>query len=197
MPDDQRFLLRAGPAGLRMAPLRGLGTATFGWSDLLAAELSAADVFVIYFPSRFDLPVDGAMSETLKVFGSHSSSRTSVNSWDPTDEHFSEALALFGVRRPPALVLITGLEGGIDSLYCVSFTDASVLSERALTAEALNIAHEVLMRCDRSEIAGYLRGRKREALLRAVGRGAGVVRDELLRLHPKFGLPGGFTVELG
>lgn len=53
------------------------------------------------------------------------------------------------------------------------------------------------MRCDSKEISGYIRQRKIKALLGAIGRGAGTVRDELIKLHPKFGLPGGFSVELG
>jgi hypothetical protein len=201
MAGSRWLLLYDASAGLRMSPAHGYGSAVFTWSDLLRAPLSDASVYVLYFPSRFGLPVDDAVFAALAVFGANTSERTSVNGWDPTDEYFSEALDLFGVRSPPALVLITGLHGATadlkDSLYCVSFTDSVVLGERSKTAEALNIAHEVLMRCDRKEIAGYLRGRRADALLRAIGRGTGAVRDELLRLHPKFGLPGGLTVELG
>jgi hypothetical protein len=84
-----------------------------------------------------------------------------------------------------------------DSLYCISFADSAVLADRQQLAAAVNIAHEVLMRCDSKEIAGYIRQRKIKALLDTIGRGAGTVRDELIKLHPKFGLPGGFSVELG
>jgi hypothetical protein len=37
----------------------------------------------------------------------------------------------------------------------------------------------------------------RDALLRAFGKGAGAVRDELLKLHPKYSVPGVVSLELG
>lgn len=171
-----------------MSRLRRFGTERFRWDDLLRAPLSGADVYVLYFPSRFDLPVDVSATETLRVFGANTSVRTSVDFWDPTDPNFSEALTLFGLRHPPALVLATGLrerdvggDGLSDSVYCVAFDGEAVLSDRASMAAAVNIAHEILVRCDRGEIAGYVRGRKVSALLRVIGRGAGVVVDEFLR----------------
>ena len=131
----------------------------------------------------------------------------SVDFWDPQDEHFSRALDLFGLRNPPALVLATGLEaqaaeapgtaGPPDSLYCISFADPAVLADRQRLSSAVNIAHEILTRCDSKEIASYIRQRKIKGLLGAIGHGAGVVRDEFIKLHPKFGLPGGLSVELG
>jgi hypothetical protein len=36
-----------------------------------------------------------------------------------------------------------------------------------------------------------------KALLKTIADGAGVVRDQLLKLRPKFGLPGGASLELG
>lgn len=169
--------------------------------------LSSARVYALYFPSRFGLPVDEAAEESLRIFGGATSNRTSVDFWDPQDDHFSEALELFGLRQPPALVLATGLatqpgEPPVsgwppDSLYCISFTDAAILTDRQQMSVAVNIAHEILMRCDSKEIASYIRQRKIKALLSAIGRGAGAVRDELVKLHPKFGLPGGLSVELG
>jgi len=195
--------------GLRLARVRAFGTERFTWADLLRVSLGRAEVYALYFPSRFDLPVDAAAAESLRVFGEATSFKTSVDFWDPHDEYFSQALALFGLRHPPALVLATGLQSLepespdvsvadlSDRLYCISFADQSVLAERERMAKAVNIAHEILLRCDSREIAGYIRMRKFKALLDAVGHGAGVVREELIKLHPKFGLPGGFSVELG
>jgi hypothetical protein len=204
---DTRWRLRRTESGLRLGLVRAFGTERFTWADLLRVRLSAARVYALYFPSRFDLPVDTAAEESLRIFGGATSNRTSIDFWDPQDEHFSEALDLFGLRNPPALVLATGLEAPSsdasgadwppDSLYCISFADAAVLADRQQLAAAVNIAHEILMRCDSKEIAGYIRQRKIKALLGAIGRGAGTVRDELIKLHPKFGLPGGFSVELG
>jgi hypothetical protein len=119
----------------------------------------------------------------------------SVRLWDTTTGHF-------GWRNPPALVLVTGLRdhataAGRESLYRISFADSGVLTDRARLAAAVNIAREVLVRCDQEEIAGYIRGQKIKVLLAAIGRGAGGVRDEIIRLHPKFSLPGGFSIELG
>ena len=202
-----RWRLRRTDAGLRLGLVRSFGTEQFTWADLFKMPLSAARVYALYFPSRFGLPVDAAAQESLRIFGGATSNRTSVDFWDPQDEHFSEALELFGLRQPPALVLATGLETRPgeppgpgwppDSLYCISFTDAAVLSDRQQMAAAVNIAHEILMRCDSREVAGYIRQRKIKALLSAIGHGAGAVRDELVKIHPKFGLPGGLSVELG
>ena len=144
--------------------------------------------------------------ESLRLFGRATSNRTSVDFWDPQDEHFSEALKLFGLKSPPALVLATGLQavaeapGAVarpDVLYCISFADQAVLADREQMAAAVNVAHEVLMQCDSKEIVRHIRARKIKALLAAVARGAGMVRDEVVKLHPTFGLPGGFSVGLG
>jgi hypothetical protein len=190
---------------LRLGQLRAFGSEAFTWADLLAGSLADVHVFALYFPSRFDLPVDMAATEALRAFGAATPKSTSVDFWDPTDEHFSEALGLFRLRNPPALVLVTGLqhqvtgtvEDAAGSLYCISFADTEVLTDRASLAAAVNIAHEVLVRCDQTEIAGYIRGQKIKALLAAIGRGAGAVRDEIVQLHPKFSLPGGISIELG
>jgi hypothetical protein len=99
-----RWRLRRTEAGLRLGLVRAFGTDQFTWADLLRVPLSGAQVYALYFPSRFDLPVDGAVEESLRVFGNTTSNKTSVDFWDPRDEHFSEALELFGLRNPPALV---------------------------------------------------------------------------------------------
>ena len=202
-----KWRLRQTETGLQLGQLRAFGTETFTWADLLRGPLGAVRVYALYFPSRFGLPVDAEATQSLRIFGDATSGLTSVNFWDPRDKHFSAALELFGLRNPPALVLVTGLQAQptdnvdetklSDGLYCISFTDAGILSDRARMAAAVNMAHEILMRCDRREIVSYIKGRKIKALLAAIGRGAGVVRDELVRLHPTFGLPGGFSVELG
>lgn len=207
MESTARWRLRRTVTGLRLGQVRAFGTERFTWADLLRAPLAAAHVYALYFPSRFDLPVDGAATELLRLFGAATSERTSVDFWDPQDVHFSEALDLFGLRNPPALVLVTGLQSQVanaqsaaalpDSLYCISFSDPAVLADRERMAAAVNIAHEILTRCDSREIASYVRARKIKALLATIGHGAGAVRDELVKLHPKFGLPGGFSVELG
>jgi hypothetical protein len=204
---DVRWRLRRTASGLQLVKLRTFGTDRFTWADLLRPQLATVHVYAFYFPSRFDLPVDAAATESLRIFGQASSIRTRVDFWDPQDENFSEALTLFGLRNPPALVLVAGLQTEdlsavdaaalLDSMYCISFADQAVLSDRQQMASAVNIAHEILMRCDRKEIASYIRERKIKELLGVVGRGAGAVRDELVKLHPKFGLPGGFSVELG
>jgi hypothetical protein len=202
-----RWRLRRTETGLRLGQVRSFGTEKFTWADLLRVPLAAVRVYALYFPSRFDLPVDAAASESLRLFGDATSERTSVDFWDPRDLHYSEALGLFGLRNPPALVLATGLQVHAaeaadapvrpELLYCIAFADPAVLSDRPRMAAAVNIAHEILVRCDSKEIASYVRGRKVTALLAAIGRGAGVARDELVKLHPTFGLPGGFSVELG
>ncbi len=187
-----------------MTRVRSFTSAAFTWADLLGGSLGATQVYVMYFPSRFDLPVDAEAEESLRVFGDATSGKTGVAFWDPRDENFGEALALFDLHNPPALVVATGLvsdDGSLtdasDSIYCISFSDQTMLSDRARLAAAVNVAHEVLMRCDRREIARYIRGRKLRALLDLISRGVGSVRDDLVELHPKFGLPGGFSLEIG
>jgi hypothetical protein len=201
-----RWRLRRSESGLRLDRLRSFGSETFTWADLLRAPLAATRVYTLYFPSRFDLPVDAAATESLRLFGRATPNLTSVDFWDPQDEHFSEALKLFGLRTPPALVLATGLQamaeapGAVarpDMLYCISFADQAVLTDRERMAAAVNVAHEVLMECDSKEIVSHIREQKIKALLAAVARAAGMVRDELVKLHPTFGLPGGYSVGLG
>jgi hypothetical protein len=203
----QRWRLRRTETGLRLGQVRAFGTERFTWADLLRVPLAAVRVYVLYFPSRFDLPVDAAATESLRNFGPATSELTNVDFWDPQDVHFSAALDLFGLRTPPALVLIAGLQTQVadvpgagtpsDSLYCIRFTDVAVLSDRQRMAAAVNVAHEILMRCDSREIVRYIRGQKIKALLAVIGHRAGAVRDELIKLHPTFGLPGGISVGLG
>lgn len=201
---NRRWRLRRTDAGLRLSALRAFGTERFTWADLLSAPLSGAEVYVLYFPSRFDLPVDAAATDSLRHFGGATSGKTSVDFWDPRDEHFSEALELFGLETPPVLVLATGLQsaGGdpapaSDSLYCISFTEQGLLADRAQMAAAVNAAHEILLRCDPAEIAGYIRARQVKSLLQVVERLSAALRDQLIKLKPKFGLPGGFSIGLG
>jgi len=203
---DTRWRLRRTDGGLCLGRLRAFGSEQFTWADLLSVPLASAQVYLLYFPSRFDLPVDTAATEALRHFGAATSERTSVDFWDPRDEHFGEALALFGLQVPPALVLATGLEAVTQAadagepsrhLYCISFSDQAVLADREQMAAAVNAAHEVLMRCDRKEIAGYIRTRKAKSLLHAIGLVSAALRDQLVKLRPTFGLPGGISVGLG
>ncbi len=173
-----RWRLRRTESGLRLGQLRELRSEAFTWADLLEGSLDSVHVFVLYFPSRFGLPVDDVVMESLRLFGGATPKSTS-------------------------LVLVTGLVehaasgAAADSLYCISFADSAVLTDRASLAAAVNIAHEVLVRFDKEEIASYIRSQKIKALLAAIGRSAGSLRDEIVRLHPKFSLPGGFSIELG
>ena len=107
---DRQWRLRRTDAGLRLGEIRAFGTDRFTWAELLQAPLSDAQVYVLYFPSRFDLPVDAVATDSLRHFGDATSGKTSVDFWDPRDEHFSEALELFGLETPPGLVLATGLQ---------------------------------------------------------------------------------------
>jgi hypothetical protein len=204
---DRRWRLRRTDTGLRLGQVRAFGTQRFTWADLLQAPLAAAQLYVLYFPSRFDLPVDAAVTESLLHFGEATPERTSVDFWDPRDEHFSEALDLFGLRSPPALVLVAGrlLQQPdaateitqSESRYCISFTEQAILLDREHTAAAVNTAHEILTRCEAKEIADYIRARRVKSLLHAIGQLSAALRDELVKLKPQFGLPGGVSVGLG
>lgn len=203
-PSAARWRVRRVDGLIRLERLRAFGTSQLTWADLFAEQLEAAEVFVLYFPSRFELPIDDAAAETLRVFAHNTPSSTSVNFWDPRDRNFETAVALFGLRNPPALVLATGLRNAdpavpspADALYSISFEDPAILTDRERTAAAVNVAHGILTRCDRREIASYIRARRFRGILSLLGRGAGTVRDEVQRMNPKFGLPGGVSLELG
>jgi hypothetical protein len=188
--------------GLRLTeapPTRGFGEENFTWADLLYFRLAEVRLYMLYFPSRFGLPVDAACMDLLHRFGENTPISTSVNFWDPHDEHFTEALGLFRLSAPPALVLAIGLQTTRDrliddsALYCITFTDKEVLGDPERLAEAVNLAHEVLTKGKPNEIAALIRSRNRQGLVTALGAAA----DRFVKLQPKLGLPGGFSIAVG
>lgn len=197
--------VEVGPNGLRLTPVtrRALGPERLTWSDLLLTRLSTVQVYVLYFPSRFDLELDAAAQSALQAFGRQTGPGTSVNFWDPADPEFSRALAFFSVDSPPALVLAAGLKARgrrrLDpaNLYAIVIVDQKVLGDRERLAAAVNGTHEVLLRGDASEISRHVRERAASSLLATVGSIAERLRDELLRLKPKFQLPGGVSIQVG
>jgi hypothetical protein len=182
-----------------------MGRERFTWASLLYPRLAPVSAYVLYFPSRFDLAVDRQSRAVLRTFGANSSRATSVNFWDPADPSFDQALSLFHLEAPPALVLVTGLSlEGIDPagpsdtpLYSISFTDTAVLADRERLARAVNAAHAVILRGDPREITREVRKQDAQALTRMLGRIAVAVRDQLVQLKPKIGLPGGASVGIG
>jgi hypothetical protein len=199
LQEDPELGLRLAPA----PPVRAFGEDRFTWVQLLYSRLLEVQVYVLYFPTRFNQPVDHLCTSLLREFGVNTPTATSVNFWDGRDEHFGDALALFGITAPPALVLVTGLRRSADgvfeedSTYCLSFTDASILGDRDQLISAVNLGHEVLARGDSREIARFIARSDRRALLTSVARSARAVADEVVKLKPKFGLPGGITVSVG
>ena len=189
--------------GLRLEPTRRFGDERFTWVDLLYFRLAEVRVYVLYFPSRFGLDVDRICLKLLHTFGDSTPATTSVNSWDPRDEHFAEALSLFGLQAPPAVVLACGLErsrdGAFDErhVYSITFNDRGVLGDTARLVAAMNLAHEVLSRGDPREITRLIRSRDREGLLASVARVAAAVGDQVVKLRPRLGLPGGLSISLG
>lgn len=188
--------------GLRLIeapPTRGFGEDRFTWADLLYFRLAEVRQYVLYFPSRFGLPLDTTCMDLLHAFGENTPISTSVNFWDPRDEHFTEALELFRLSSPPALVLAIGLQTTSDrliddsSLYCITFTDKDVLGDRERFAEAVNLAHEVLTKGKPKEIAALIRSHNRQGLLATLGAAA----ERFAKLQPKLGLPGGFSISMG
>jgi hypothetical protein len=197
---------------LRLARVarRSLGSPAFTWADLLHRQLSAAQVYVIYCPSRFNLPVDAVVKHALEAFGAQTGPGTSVNYWDPRDPEFSQALAFFDLKAPPALLLTRGRQRSdraqLDSklpdlansdLYTVILTDPGTLEDLVQLAAAVNVAHEVLMRADPKEITRYLRERAVKQLLAVLGRAGSDIRDEMLKFKPRFQLPGGIAIQVG
>jgi hypothetical protein len=193
------------PRGLRLAAveMRAAGSSALTWAELLAARLSTVRVYVLYFPSRFDLSVDSTVRAALDVFGRQTSDQTSVSSWDPTDPYMDQALRLFDVAAPPALVLATGLKKRgkqiqkRSSLYAITITQSRILGDRERLAAVVNSAHEVLMRGDPDAITSYLRKRDRESLLASVASVGHFLVEQITTLKPKFQLPGGVSLQLG
>jgi hypothetical protein len=199
------WAVQASPAGLRLVPvrLRTAGSQELTWAALLSTRLSTVRVYVLYFPSRFELSVDGAAGAALEAFARQTSDQTSVNSWDPKDPHMDEALLLFDVAAPPALVLTTGLKRRgrqllkSSSLYAISITERAVLGDRERLSQVVNSAHEVLMHGDADAIAHYIRKRDCESLLASVVAVGHFLLEQVAILKPKFQLPGGLSLELG
>jgi hypothetical protein len=201
------YRVDATDAGLRLTPVvrRALGSPTLTWADLLYRQLSGVHAYCLYFPSRFDLPVDKLATDALRVFGANTGSDTSVDFWDPTDPEFSQALALFGVASPPALVFVAGLrlKGALltgpagSNLYAVVIQDQAVLSDQARLATAANAAYEVVRRGDPRQVASYLRKQSAASLLESIGKISNGVAEQIVRLKPKFTLPGGVSLQLG
>ena len=192
--------LRLGQAARRMT-----SSERFTWAELLYGKLGSVKVYVIYFPSRFDLPVDNQVMDALNAFGKNTGPDTSVNSWDTTDPAFNEALALFEVSTMPAVILATGLKlndiapYGPDkaNLYTVVITDNDVLSNRQRLAPAVNAAHQILISSSPKEITTYVRTQNAKALLESIFKISAALRDEILKLKPKFQLPGGISLQVG
>jgi hypothetical protein len=184
---------------------RAMGSERFTWADLLYEQLRPVQVFVLYFPSRFDRGVDAQVRGTLEVFGRETPPSTSVNFWDTTDPDYSSALAFFHLPSPPALVLATGQvvargrrpARDVEHLYSIALTDPQLLGDKERLVAAINRVHEVLIRADRGEITRYLVAQDAEHLLALLGRlGSGLV-DVLVKLKPKLALPGGSSIQLG
>ena len=195
------------PDGLKLArpTRRALGSENFTWANLLYRKLASVQVYVIYFPSRFNLDLDTTVMQALRTFGENTGPGTSVNFWDPKDPEFNKALELFNLQSPPALVLATGLKvQGIEpfgpdkaNLYTITITNHEVLSNQEQLAAAVNTSHDILVRGNAKEITSYIRRNALQSLLEVIARVAGGVRDEILKFKPKFTLPNGISIQLG
>lgn len=200
-----KLIDNSGSLRMEPAPLRALGEEQFTWAHLLYGKLGNVLIGIFYFPSRFNNSTDTAVIAALKAFGANTGSATSVNIWDTTDPAFDHALDLFDLKTVPAVVLAAGLQidgmrpRGPDKtpLYSIVLNDPAILADGARFQSAINNAHEVLTRSDPKEIAGYIRARKAGAILEAIGKFAAHLRDEILKWKPKFGLPGGISVQVG
>jgi hypothetical protein len=162
-------------------------------------------VYVVYFPSRFNLAVDKTVIDTLRTFGTNTGPSTSVNVWDTRDPNFGKALELFDIQSPPALVLATGLQlKDIDprgpnkaNFYTITITNVDVLSSSDKLPRSLNIAHDILVRGNPKEITSHLRTNALHSLLQTIAKVARVASDEIVKLKPKFQLPDGSSIQLG
>jgi hypothetical protein len=191
--------------GLRLAPLRALGFDHFTWAHLLYGRLSPIQVYILYFPSRFDLPEDKYVIDTLRTFGTNTGPSTSVNIWDSRDPNMEKALELFDVKSPPALIFVSGLQLkdinplGPDKahLYTITITHMDVLGSSDKLPQSINMVHDILVRNNPKEITFYLRTNALRALLQMIAGVAKGVFDEIVKLRPKFQLPDGSSLQLG
>jgi hypothetical protein len=193
--------------GLRLQPaqLRAMGDEHFTWAHLLYGNLGNVKVGIYYFPSRFDTETDSYVMKTLQAFGKNSGHATSVNFWDTTDPEFELSLELFSIKTLPAIVLATGLKvEGLEPrgpektpLYSIILDRPAVLSDLENLQSAINSAHEILVRSDPKEIASYIKKQTASSILSVIGAIAVRLRDEILKWKPKFGLPGGVSVQVG
>jgi hypothetical protein len=200
-----KWVLEETDDGLKLGTLRALDLDNFTWAHLLYGRLSPVQVYIIYFPSRFNLTVDKAVIDVLRTFGTNTGLSTSVNIWDTHDPNFIKALELFDLKSPPALIFATGLQlKDIDprgpekaNLYTISITDIEVLNSADKLPQSINIAHDILVRGNPKEITSYLRQNAFHSLLQTIGKIAKVASDEILKLKPKFQLPDGSSIQLG
>ena len=117
-------------------------------------------MYVLYFPSRFDLPEDKYVIDTLRTFGTNTGPGTSVNIWDSRDPNIEKALELFDIKSPPALVFVTGLQLqdinplGPDkaNLYTIIITHMDVLGSSNKLPQSINIIHDILLRAPSQEL---------------------------------------------
>lgn len=202
-----RPVIQETPSGLRLVsvPMRTFGTEEFTWADLLYTALAPVRVYTLYFPSRFDTDLDATVMESLRTFGTNTPKTTSVNFWDATDPEFSQALDVFDIESPPALVFVSGLrlagmrhQGPREApLYAIAITRRELLGDRERFSDVVNTSHEIVARGNPRELTAHLRRRQLDAVLDAIGELGGTLRDQILKLRPKFLLPGGVSVELG
>lgn len=184
---------------------RDFGSRKLIWAHLLYRRLAFVDVYVIYFPSRFDLNVDKVVEETLREFGTNTGKRTSVNFWDAKDPDFTLALNYFHEKSPPVLVFVAGLaktglgQTGLDesNLYSITISDQKVLGDRLRLASITNTIHEMLVRSDPREIASFVKRQSLNSLLATIGRISMMLKDQFLSFKPKFQLPDGTSIQFG
>lgn len=203
--DNWKLVDNAGGLRMERLALRAMGEDRFTWAHLLYGRLGHVRVGIFYFPSRFNTDTDTAVVKALTAFGANTGPGTSVNFWDTTDPALDHALELFSLKTVPAVVLATGLQiAGIQPrgpdktpLYSITLSRPSMLSNPSEFQEAINTAHEILTRCDPNEISSYIRAQKADSILAVIGNLAAHLRDAILKLKPKFELPGGVSVQLG
>lgn len=184
---------------------REKGSERFTWAELLYGKLALVKVYAIYFPSRFDLPVDNQAMDALKVFGKNTGPDTSVNFWDTTDPEFIKALELFKLNTIPALVLARGLkfnnmvpQGPTKAdLYTIVIADTDLLSKSERLAYAVNAAHQILIGSNPQEISNYIHTQNAKALLESIGKIASSLLKEIRKFKLTFQLPGGVSLQLG
>lgn len=183
---------------------RSNGSKKFTWANLIYKKLASVEVFIIYFPSRFELEVDDTVKKIITKFGENTGATTSVNIWDVKDPKFSKALLMFNLKTPPALVIASGLKAhnsepyGPDraNIYSIAIDDTNLLGNPEKLMPTLSYFHEVIAKGNSKEISACIRKKSVDSFLVHARSIVGGFKNAVSGISIKMQLPDGSVLEV-